>query len=126
MASARHGLSASALAAIAIDSGDAVDGDSPLSVSARRHSAARSRAPSRHRGPVSTRIAAAPAVGSATRRSMATTSATSGMDSRPASPTTSAGIPRARRVSAIAAASALRRTSTAAVGGLTPSASARW
>lgn len=73
-----------------------------------------------------TRIAAAPAVGSATRRSMATTSATSGMDSRPASPTTSAGIPRARRVSAIAAASALRRTSTAAVGGLTPSASARW
>ena len=60
---------------------------------ARRHSAAISRPPSRHRGPVSTRIAAAPAVGSATSRSMATTSATSGMDNKPASPTTSTGNP---------------------------------
>ena len=44
---------------------------------ARRHSAVRSRAASRKRGPVSTRTAAAPAPGSATRRSIATTSATS-------------------------------------------------
>ena len=53
------------------------------SSTARRHSAAMSRPPSRQRGPVSTRIAAAPAVGSATSRSIATTSATSGTASRP-------------------------------------------
>ena len=55
------------------------------SSTARRHSAAMSRPPSRHRGPVSTRIAAAPAVGSATSRSIATRSATSGTASNPAS-----------------------------------------
>ena len=84
----------------------------------RRAATARRRraAPSRQRGPVSTRIAAAPAVGSATSRSIATTSATSGMASSPASPTTSTGTPRAVSASAIGAASALRRTSTAAVG----------
>ena len=86
--------------------------DVDISATARRHSAVRSRAPSRHRGPVSTRMAAAPAVGSATSRSIATTSATSGTDSRPASPTTSTGTPRADSAAAMGPVSALRRTST--------------
>ena len=99
----------------------------PSELRARAATAPRRRAaPSRQRGPVSTRIAAAPAVGSATRRSIATTSATSGTDSSPASPTTSTGTPRARRAAAIGAASALRRTRTAAVGGATSSAAACW
>ena len=98
----------------------------PSSSTARRHSAAMSRPPSRQRGPVSTRIAAAPAVGSATSRSIATTSATSGTASRPASPTTSTGTPRAVSASAIGAASALRRTSTAAVGTAAPASRAPW
>ncbi len=80
-----------------------------------------SRAPNRHRGPVSTRITAEPAAGSATSRSIATRSATSGTASSPATPTTSTGTPRALSASAIGAASALRRTSTAAVGVAAPS-----
>ena len=75
--SARHALSVSGPAAMAIDSGVGVSPGCSRPVRRARHSAAISRAPSRHRGPVSTRIAAAPAVGSATSRSMATTSATS-------------------------------------------------
>ena len=45
--------------------------------------------------------AAAPAVGSATRRSIDSTCATSGIDSKPARPTTSTGTPRAPSASAI-------------------------
>ena len=70
-------------AAAAMISSAVAAGRPGFSATARRHSAVRSRAPSRHRGPVSTRMAAAPAVGSATSRSIATTSATSGTDSRP-------------------------------------------
>ena len=56
---------------------------------------------------------------------MATTSATSVTESNPASPTTSTGTPLAVNASAIGAASALRRTSTAAVGTGVPASSAR-
>ena len=59
--------------------------DRPKST-ARRHSAAMSAAPSRQRGPVSTRNAATPAVGSAASRNIATTSATSGMCQQSAKP----------------------------------------
>ena len=68
--------------------------------------------------------AAAPAVGSATSRSIDTTCTTSGIDSRPARPTTSTGTPRAVNASAIGPASALRRTSTAALGGSSPACAA--
>ncbi len=88
---------------------------------ARFHRARMSAAPICQRAPVRTRTAALPAIGSATRRSIATTSATSGVCSRPPRPTTSTARPRARSSSAIGAASALRRTSTAAVGGFAPS-----
>ena len=56
-----------------------------------RPSRARSRAPSRQRGPVSSRSSAGLAVGSSTTSRVATTSATSGMASRPPRPTTSTG-----------------------------------
>ncbi len=69
-------------------------------------------------------MAALPAVGSATSRSIEITWATSGIDSNPASPTTSTGTPRAVSARAIGPASALRRTSTAAVGGSCPASAA--
>ena len=90
-------------------------GPPPSRATARRHNAARSAVPSRHRGPVSTAIAATPSAGSATSRRVETIWATSGIDSRPARPTTSTGIPRATSSWAIGPASALRRTRTAAV-----------
>ena len=90
-------MSASGAAAATICSAVDATARAPSRATARRHSAAMSRAPSRQRGPVSTRMAADPAAGSATRRSIATRSATSGIDSSPASPTTSTGTPRARQ-----------------------------
>ena len=67
---------------------------------ARRPSATRSRGPIRQRGPVSSRASDAPADGSCTTRSVATTSCTSGTVSRPPSPTTSTGMPRASSAAA--------------------------
>jgi hypothetical protein len=55
-----------------------------------------SRPPTRHRAPVSSRASAAPAVGSLTTCSVLTRSRTSGVASRPPSPTSSTGTPRAR------------------------------
>ena len=75
----------------------------------RCESAARSFAPICHLAPVSSRTAALPASGSATTRSMAITSATSGVCRSPPSPTTSTGRPLDRKASASGAASALRR-----------------
>ena len=126
IASPRQAASASVLSCATMSSGSAPRGrPAPRSSSrARRHSAAMSRAPNRHRGPASTRIAAAPAAGSAASRSIATTSATSGIPNSPARPTTSTANPRLLRASAMGAASALRRTSTAAVGAVPVSSTA--
>ena len=83
---------------------------------ARRCSATRSRGPIRHRAPVSNRSRAAPSVGSASTRSVQTTSRTSGVSSRPPSPTTSTGSPRSRSAASMAGIWLRTRTSTALVG----------
>ncbi len=90
----------------------------PASTRARRASASRSAAPIRHRAPVSTRSAAAPAVGSTSTRSTATRSATSGSSSSPPRPTTSTGMPcRPRAPRRCRPCRDVRRSSTAVVGG---------
>ena len=78
-------------------------------------SAARSRGPMRQRAPVSSRASAVPASCAASTRSVATTSTTSGVVSRPPSPTTSTGSPAASSASASSGICERRRTSTAAV-----------
>ncbi len=83
---------------------------------ARRCNATRSRGPIRQRAPVSNRSSAAPSVGSASTRSVQTTSRTSGVSSRPPSPTTSTGRPRSRSADSIAGIWLRTRTSTAVVG----------
>ena len=79
-------------------------GDGPagpaLGLAASR--ASRSAIPSRQRAPVSSLIAAAPAVGSTSTRRVATRSAISGSSSNPPRPTTSTGNPAARNASAVA------------------------
>ena len=124
MASARQAASASRAAEATTPSTDDRSAPGPSNSTARRHNAATSEAPNRQRGPVRTRIAATPAVGSAASRNIATTSATSGMPNSPPSPTTSTGTPRAVSASAMGAASALRRTRTAVVGTGAPDARA--
>ena len=83
---------------------------------ARRCRATRSRGPIRQRAPVSSRSSAAPSVGSASTRSVHTTSRTSGVSSRPPRPTTSTGRPRSRSADSIAGIWLRSRTSTAVVG----------
>ncbi len=98
---------------------------------ARSRSAARSRAPMRHRAPVSSRARAEPRSCRTSTRRVATTSTTSGVVSRPPSPTISTGSPSACSASASSGICERRRTSTAAVrvAGLaarpTPCAAAR-
>ena len=82
---------------------------------ARSRSAARSRGPIRQRAPVSSRTSAPPACESASTRSVATTSTTSGVVSSPPSPTISTGKPASRSASASSGICERRRTSTAAV-----------
>ena len=105
----------------AASSSAAVEAGAGRPPSARARSAAhdpracRSAAPSATRGPVSSRSSESPRDGSCTASSSATTSTTSGVDSRPPRPTTSTGRPRRRSATSTAANCDRARHSTAAV-----------
>ena len=82
---------------------------------AHAHRPARSAAPNRTTGPVSSRMSWSPRVGSCTTHSAATRSLTSGVTSRPPSPTTSTGRWWRRRASSTRGKEDRRRHSTAAL-----------